>query len=158
MTDGSGPEEARLAARVILTDRRGAVWLIRGRDPGDRGRAPFWFTPGGKIDPGESARAAAARELAEETGIVVPETELGEPVATEDCVYSFLGIRYRQHGVFFRLRHDGPVPMHGAGWTDVERQSILGARWWTADEIAASAEAVYPEHLLQILRGLPAGE
>lgn len=37
-----------------------------------RGREPYkgqWSIPGGKIQPGETARAAALRELAEETGV-----------------------------------------------------------------------------------------
>jgi ADP-ribose pyrophosphatase YjhB (NUDIX family) len=41
--------------------------------------------PGGKLEHGESARAAAARELAEETGIVVSAgslVALGEPIQT----------------------------------------------------------------------------
>ena len=55
-----------------------------------RGRAPFrglWSLPGGSIEPGESAREAAFRELKEETGItaeiegVVENVEL---TATDD--------------------------------------------------------------------------
>ncbi len=39
-------------------------------------RSPRWDIPKGLAEPGEAFIAAAARELAEETGLVVPETEL----------------------------------------------------------------------------------
>jgi 8-oxo-dGTP diphosphatase len=52
---------------AVLRDRRGRVLLARrtaGRD-----LAGAWEFPGGKVEPGESAEAALARELDEELGI-----------------------------------------------------------------------------------------
>lgn len=44
--------------------------LISRRHPGAV-RGGLWELPGGKLDPGEDHRTAAARELAEETGVAV---------------------------------------------------------------------------------------
>ena len=56
----------RPASRILLTDPAGRVLLFRFT-PDDR--PPFWCTPGGALDPGESYEQAARRELREETGL-----------------------------------------------------------------------------------------
>ncbi|GAA3504331.1 NUDIX hydrolase [Streptomyces albogriseolus] len=67
------PERARptphslTGVGVAVLDDSGRVLLGLGHD----GR---WELPGGKVDPGESFETAAARELAEETGLSVPAT------------------------------------------------------------------------------------
>jgi ADP-ribose pyrophosphatase len=55
-------------AKVTLTDRDSHRWLLMVR-PGDR---DGWALPGGHIDDAEEPLAAAVRELAEETGLVLP--------------------------------------------------------------------------------------
>lgn len=55
----------RLAA-LAVTLRGDDVLLVRRRNPPDAG---LWGFPGGHVEPGETALAAAARELAEETGV-----------------------------------------------------------------------------------------
>ena len=51
---------------VIFID--GQVVLLRRSHPPETGR---WVLPGGIVDPGETARAACAREVAEEVGLGV---------------------------------------------------------------------------------------
>ena len=56
-----------LGVRVLVTDATGAVLLVRHT------YTPGWHLPGGQVDPGESLAAAAAREVQEETGVLLTE-------------------------------------------------------------------------------------
>ncbi len=53
----------------VLSDARGRILLARRE--GARELAGLWEFPGGKVEPGESAGEALARELQEEVGVVV---------------------------------------------------------------------------------------
>ena len=143
----------RQVGRVIILNAAGEVFLLRGTDPGEPDRPAFWFTPGGKIDLGETAQEAAARELQEEVGITIAPTMLGKVVGTEDVTYRFNGVSYRQSGVFFALRHESPS-LNPAGLNSIEAQTIDTGRWWSLSEIQATKETIYPAHLGEILEGL----
>ncbi|MCY4193756.1 MAG: NUDIX domain-containing protein, partial [bacterium] len=43
----------RPAARAVLLDRHGRVFLMRASDPIDPRKAPWWEIPGGGLNPGE---------------------------------------------------------------------------------------------------------
>ncbi|WP_158969893.1 NUDIX hydrolase [Chachezhania sediminis] len=55
-----------ISATIAAVIRDNQVLLVRRANPPDAGR---WGFPGGKIDQGETLFDAAARELAEETGV-----------------------------------------------------------------------------------------
>ena len=58
---------------AVVTDGAGRFLLVlRGREPA-RG---LWSIPGGKVEPGESDAESTAREVLEETGLVVEVLDL----------------------------------------------------------------------------------
>jgi 8-oxo-dGTP pyrophosphatase MutT (NUDIX family) len=144
----------RRAARVLLVDAAGRTLLFRGGDPARPGER-WWFTPGGGLGAGESSAAGAARELREETGLRVDPAELGEPVFHEVTEFSYRHQPYRQTQDFYLLRVDG-WQVDTAGFDADEQLSIDEHRWWSAEEIDATAEQVYPRRLGDLLRRVTA--
>ncbi|MDR7277737.1 NUDIX hydrolase [Catenuloplanes atrovinosus] len=68
-------------AGCVITDAGGRILLLHRRTAG----RVQWEIPGGKIDAGEDARAAAVREVREEVGVdVVIVRRLGEKSFEED--------------------------------------------------------------------------
>lgn len=51
---------------IAVVIRNGQALLVQRRNPPGAGR---WGFPGGHVEPGETAKEAAARELLEETGV-----------------------------------------------------------------------------------------
>ncbi len=75
----------RVGVGVIVLDSRGWILLEKRSDCG------IWGLPGGRIEPGESVKAAAVREVYEETGLTVEITKLlGVYSEPESRIVTFL--------------------------------------------------------------------
>ncbi len=146
--------ERRAARTLLIADR--SVLLIKGRDPGRPDLDPWWFTPGGGIEDGESIETAAVREVLEETGFHLTPDQLGAVVATRVAEFTFDDRDYRQREWFFAVATAAFAP-HRDGWDDFERRALLDHRWWTVEELLATDETIYPSELADLVQAVLAG-
>jgi len=150
-TSAYSPPSGRMrnSAKAIVF-RDGTVLLVRNRDPlGD-----FYLLPGGGQEFGETLMAAAVRETAEETGLLVRPTRLvlvreyigaRHEFALEDC-----DVHQVESMFLATLEGESPVPDR------VEDEMQVGVEWLPLDRLGAVR--IYPSSLARILPGLSRGE
>jgi 8-oxo-dGTP pyrophosphatase MutT (NUDIX family) len=146
----------RRASRIIVLDDSGRVLLLGCVDPRDT--RTFWVTPGGGAEAREDEYATAQRELFEETGLIVSREALGSPVGRA-CGRSEThdGTVYEARETFFAVRVERFTPVH-EGFTALEREVVVDARWWSADELDTAEDIVYPAGLGDLVRRLANGD
>lgn len=156
MTDAF-PE--RDIARALVFDPADRLLLIayeglRPIDPARPDERTFWFMPGGGLEAGETHVAACRRELFEEIGVA--DADIGPWVATcEGPFHLFRTPRYaREHYFVVRLPDDR---IDTGRLAETEDNPVLGVRWWTLDDLEASAERIEPAGLAALARRIASG-
>jgi 8-oxo-dGTP pyrophosphatase MutT (NUDIX family) len=132
--------------RVLVIDDAGRVILFAATN--DAGRR-FWFTPGGRTEPGESLEETARRELREELGltdfVLGPELWRWRARGSWDDVV-FEG---QERGFLVRVP---AFSVDTSGFTDEEKAVISGHRWWTVEELEEASDRVAPPGLAALVR------
>ncbi|MBE0487782.1 MAG: NUDIX hydrolase [Halomonas sp.] len=121
MTQTSNMPSLPVAAVSCAVEREGRLLMVRRRNPPNAGRLSL---PGGKVEPGESLAAAAARELLEETGV---RARASRPLTAFDIIEHDDDGRLRFHYVVvvMQMSWDAGEPTAGddathACWMDLQ--------------------------------------
>lgn len=125
---------------MLLFDEDGRILLLHDPDG-------YWYTPGGGIEPGETAEQAALRELREELGVAA---DIGPMVLRLRTEFDVRGRHLDQDEWHFvaRLRRDTAGEPNES---DGERAAVAASRWWTLAELGASTERFFPEGLAELM-------
>ncbi|MEZ5744213.1 MAG: NUDIX domain-containing protein [Sphingomonadaceae bacterium] len=137
----------RPAARIIVLGPGDKVLLFRyvtSTYP------PFWILPGGEAEAGEDYPEAAARELAEETGIVTSLSHTGT-ILEADYEYRGEPVRSVEHFFWCRVQNLG---VNTKGHTALEREVMQEYRWFEPAEFMGWGETIYPLDLTGIVRAV----
>ncbi len=149
----------RPAARAIVLDAEDRVLLIRAEWDG----RSLWFTPGGRLDPGETPAAAARRELREETGLDPGTLRWEGVVWIRDWTWRWAegDTWFASHEQFFVARlpvRGGELPRAGHAAHSAEEVLVLREmRWWDVEALRASGEPTSPSRLPALLPAIIAG-
>lgn len=119
-------------------------------------KAPFWVTPGGKIEKDESLETAARRELFEETGledhlILGPVVWYGEQVLHWKHEPTLL----KENFIVVRTESSHLSEKHR---TADERQVIVETRWWSPDDLIWTEETILPLSIKDQIAGISLGK
>ncbi|MEU8071056.1 MULTISPECIES: NUDIX domain-containing protein [unclassified Micromonospora] len=148
----------RSAVRLVVLDAADRLLLFHTRDPDHPDLGVWWELPGGGLDPGETYRETAVRELREETGIAIGPDEVGAPTWRRRASFRHRQRRHLQDEVVVTVRLPGPGPdVDEALRLDYEVEDYFGFRWWPLAEVLAERPRCYPGRLPELLPAFLAG-
>ncbi|WP_327088013.1 NUDIX domain-containing protein [Nonomuraea sp. NBC_01738] len=140
----------RFTARALPINQDGKVLLLHGFNPA-RPDTPFWFTVGGATEGDEALVDAATRELFEEAGITASTSDFTGPLGTSTIEFDFAEYAITQDQTFFAVRV-GEVAVSYAHMEQIEKETTLGHRWWSIEDLETTTETFFPADLPAILR------
>lgn len=118
------------SAVLILAENGSALFIRRARDPA-KGKLAL---PGGFVDRGETAEAAAIREVREEAGVKLARVEF---LASFPNLYGYRGVDYPVVDLFFIGRVRQPVASPLDDVTEIV---------WAPPTAIAEEELAFPSH------------
>jgi 8-oxo-dGTP pyrophosphatase MutT (NUDIX family) len=151
----------RNAVKIVLLNDANELLLMCIDDPtirslGKQYGGHFWTLIGGAIEPNESIRQAAEREIFEETGFTTADVEFGAHVwfGEMDLVLYDKPTHIRQEFLVARTKTNDPSLAHLIGR---EKEVVKKVEWFSLDRIINSGELIYPVRLPEYLPDVLAG-
>ncbi|HEX5407436.1 MAG TPA: NUDIX domain-containing protein [Pseudonocardiaceae bacterium] len=141
----------RIGARVLLLDPSDRALLIHALDPTDPTNH-WWELPGGGLDDGEDLQTAARREVAEETGILLP--ALGRELWVRESRFRYKGLDHHRIEHVFLGRTSSTAQQVALQPTENEKAGLIERRWWAADELRQCRDKLLPATLPALLDDL----
>jgi 8-oxo-dGTP pyrophosphatase MutT (NUDIX family) len=136
----------------VILDPDGAVLLVRAHTAVG---VPYWFTPGGGIEPGEDPDLATRREIAEETDINVP--SIGPVILRRRARLVFLGEYIEVDETFHAIWLEERPNVQHRQLEQYEADSFTGLHWLTPAEMRAQPHRIYPLCLPDLVDAVCAG-
>lgn len=149
----------RNVVRLVVLDAQGKLLLFHTHDPSQPDLGTWWELPGGGIDPDETYRDAAVRELREETGIIAAHSQVGPPTWKRRASFRHRQTRRLQDEVIVTVRLPTPgSAIDESQRLDYEKEDYFGYRWWPVPDVLGSSERFYPGKLPALLPAFLDGE
>ncbi len=141
-------EQGRFSCRTVGVVIDGGRLLIHRAEEDD-----FWALPGGRVEFGESAREALARELSEELEV---EAEVGRLIWVMENFFTYAGERHHEVSFYFHvtLPPDSDLPSRKEPFLGDEQGTRLIFEWRPVDGLEDAA--LYPSFLRRAVAALPA--
>ena len=159
LPDDGRPVIERSTVRLVVLDTQDKMLLFHTRDLGNPDLGTWWELPGGGIDPSETYRDAAVRELREEAGIIVAPSRVGPPAWRRRSSFRYRQERRLYDEVIVTIRLPGPGPaIDESQRLDYEQEDYFGYRWWPVPEVVTSSERFYPGKLPALLSAFLDGQ
>jgi 8-oxo-dGTP pyrophosphatase MutT (NUDIX family) len=149
----------RRTARIILLDPADRLLLINYKAQKDvdaerPGLRSFWFTPGGGLEPGESAPEAALRELDEEVGL------RGLPILAEVAHRKALNDMFERAAIceerYFLIRTTSDH-FDTSRLAETDQDEVFDVRWWAVNDFETAGHVLIPKSVIALTRLIVAG-